>query len=163
MTRSLILIALCPLLWWAAGANAFRNCDVSESYAWSASTHYTVGEIAFDGITGTASGTETRYNFSNHATAGSGECHVTYELSGTYDAVVEVFTLDATRSNYSDSCPPELLGAQYPPSRLYALQMAFSEDGSARVSSAASGQLLASGSWESGRAVYKTPEECEIF
>lgn len=156
-------MALCLALCWVPGAAGFRNCGAEYGNAWSAASHYTVGEIAFDGTTGTASGTETRYNYSNHDAGGTGECHVTYELTGTYDAVVEVFTFDATRTNYSASCPPALLGAEYPPSRLYALQMAFAEDGSAVVRSAASGETLASGSWGSGRAVYKTVEQCTIF
>lgn len=155
--------ALSLALGWAPGASGFRGCDMADSYAWSASTHYTVGEIAFDAVTATASGTETRYNYSNDASDGSVECHVTYELTGTYDVGVEVFTLDATRTNYSESCAPALLGVEYPQSRLYALQMSFSEDGTAMISSAASGEMLASGSWQAGRAVYKTAEDCTIF
>jgi len=155
--------ALCLALCWASGAAGFRNCGVQYGDAWSADSHYTVGEIAFDGTTGTASGTETRYNYSNHSADGVGECHVTYELTGTYDAGVEVFTFDAIRTNHSASCPPFLLGVEYPPDRLYALQMAFAEDGSAEVRSADSGETVASGSWASGRAVYKTEEKCTIF
>ncbi|MCB1731016.1 MAG: hypothetical protein KDI21_11115 [Halieaceae bacterium] len=163
IVKKCVLVPLFLALGWMSGASGFRSCDIADSYAWSASTHYTVGEIAFDAVTGTASGTETRYNFSNDASDGAGECHVTYELTGTYDVGVEVFTLDATRTNYSESCAPALLGVEYPQSRLYALQMAFGEDGTARVSSAASGEMLASGSWQAGRAVYKTPEECTLF
>lgn len=146
-----------------ADAMAFRNCDTPNSHAWSASTHYTVGEIAFDGTTGLASGTETRYNYSNHYSNGASECHVTYELSGSYDPVVEVFTFNGTRSNYSDSCPPDMLGVEYPESRLYSLQMEFAEDGSAIVSAAESGESIASGSWDTGRATYKIGEQCTIF
>ena len=162
IAKKCIFTALYLALYWAQGASGFRGCASADSDAWSASSHYTVGEIAFDVVTGVASGTETRYNYSNDPDAG-GECHVTYELTGTYNAGVEVFTLDATRTNYSESCAPGLLGVEYPPRRLYALQMAFAEDGSAMVSSAASGELLASGSWAAGRAVYKTPEECTVF
>jgi hypothetical protein len=163
IVKKYVLICLFLALGWVPGASGFRSCDMADSYAWSASTHYTVGEIAFDAVTGRASGTETRYNFSNDAGDGTGECHVTYELTGTYDVGVEVFTLDASRTNYSESCSPALLGVEYPQSRLYALQMAFNEDGTARVSSAASGEMLASGSWQAGRAFYKTAEECTIF
>lgn len=163
IVKKCVLIPLSLALGWAQAASGFRTCDMPDSHAWSAATHYTVGEIAFDATTGTASGTETRYNYSNDTSQGGGECHVTYELTGTYDVGVEVFTLDATRTNYSESCAPALLGAEYPASRLYALQMAFSEDGTALVSSAASGEMLASGSWQAGRAVYKTAEDCTIF
>jgi hypothetical protein len=45
--------ALC----WNTGASAFRNCEAQDSSAWSAQSHYTVGEIAFDSTTGEASGT----------------------------------------------------------------------------------------------------------
>lgn len=148
---------------WNTSASAFRNCDTQDSYAWSADSHYTVGEIAFDSTTGEASGTETRYNYSNHYPNDALECHVTYELIGTYNPGVEVFTLSATRTNYSDSCPPGLLKVEYPESRLYALQMKFTADGSAQVSRAESGELLATGSWESGRAMYKTGEQCSAF
>ncbi|MBK6511134.1 MAG: hypothetical protein IPG06_18000 [Haliea sp.] len=77
---------------------AFRNCNTQDSDAWSASTRYTVGEISFDAASGLASGTETNYNYSNAHADGIGECHVTYELSGTYVPVVEVFVLNARRS-----------------------------------------------------------------
>ena len=160
-TYAYISLCLAPL--WVSGASGFRNCGTQDSAAWSASTRYTVGEIAFDATTGTASGTETRYNYFNTAEGSSGECHVTYELQGTYNAGVELFTLDATRTNHSDSCSPAMLGAEYPPSRLYALQMAFADDGSAMVRSAASGEMMASGSWQAGKAVYKTPEQCTYF
>ena len=80
IVKKYILIPLSLALGWAVGANGFRSCDMADSYAWSASTHCTVGEIAFDAVTGTASG-----------------------------------------------------------------------------------EMLASGSWQAGRAVYKTPEECTLF
>lgn len=143
-------------------ASAFRNCSIADSDAWSAETHYTVSELAFDDITGTASGTETIYNYSNAYPTG-GECHVTYELSGSYVPGVEVFVLNATRSNYSDTCPDSVLRIQYPATRLQTLQVDHGADGAAVVSSGDSGEFLADGSWQRGKAVYKTGEECSLF
>jgi len=146
----------------AQHASAFRNCSIADSDAWLAETHYTVSELAFDDTTGTASGTETIYNYSNAYPAG-GECHVTYELSGSYVPGVEVFVLSATRSNYSDTCPDSVLHIQYPAIRLQTLQMNHGADGSAVVNSGDSGEFLADGSWQQGKAMYKTGEECSVF
>jgi hypothetical protein len=41
--------------------------------------------------------------------------------------------------------------------------MEYARDGSAVVNSADSGEQLAGGSWQPGRAVYKTGEQCSIF
>ncbi|MEE4143460.1 MAG: hypothetical protein V2I26_01560 [Halieaceae bacterium] len=148
---------------WASGASGFRTCETQGSDAWSASTRYTVGELTFDDATGYASGTETFYNYSNSYAAGPGECHVTYELSGSYVPGVEVFVLNATRTNYSDSCPHSLLRIEYPETLSHSFQMAYADDGSAVVNSADSGELVAGGSWQPGRAVFKTGEQCSIF
>jgi len=148
---------------WASSASAFRTCETQDSDAWSASTRYTVGELSFDDATGSASGTETFYNYSNTYAAESGECHVTYELAGSYVAGVEVFVLNATRTNYSDSCPPALLRIEYPETLSHSFQMEYASVGSAVVNSADSGEQLAGGSWQPGRAVYKTGEKCSIF
>ena len=158
-----VLIASGFALVWANGASGFRNCETQESAAWNASTRYTVGELAFDDVTGSASGTETFYNYSNTYAAGPGECHVTYELNGSYVAGVEVFVLSATRTNYSDSCPAALLRIEYPESLSHSFQVEYAQDGSVVFNSADSGEPLAGGSWQEGRAVYKTGEQCAIF
>jgi hypothetical protein len=41
--------------------------------------------------------------------------------------------------------------------------MKFTADGTAQVNRAESGEFLATGSWESGRAMYKTGEHCTAF
>jgi len=148
---------------WHGGALAFRSCDTENSQAFSAATQYTVGELVFDQLTGTASGTKTIYNFANHYGDGRAECHITYELSGSYGAGSGTFVLDAKRTNFSTGCPQELIANDYPPDRTYALQMNFSESGAADVNYADNGELLARGSWEHGRTVYKTGEACTIF
>ena len=150
-------------LLWGGSASAFRSCDTQDSDAWSATSRYSVGELTFDDTTGSASGTETFYNYSNAYPAGPGECHVTYELNGSYVAGVEVFVLNATRTNYSDSCPPALLRIEFPETLSHSFQVEYASDGSALVNSADSGELLAGGSWQPGRAVYKTGEQCSIF
>lgn len=161
--KKAILIATGLSLLWAGNAAAFRNCGVDDSAAWSATTRYAVGELDFDDTTGLASGTETIYNYSNTDQDGFGECHVTYELSGSYVPGVEVFVLSASRSNYSPTCPPALLGSQYPANMQHAFQMQHTEDGAAELNSADNGDFLAEGSWQSGKAFYKTGERCSIF
>ena len=148
---------------WAGNASAFRGCETENSDAWSAAASYTVGELAFDDTTGLASGTETIYNYSNTYPASIGECHVTYELSGSYVPGVEVFVLSATRTSHSESCPPALLSMEYPETTSHSFQMQPLEDGSAMMNSGDSGELLAQGSWQPGRAVYKTGERCSVF
>ncbi len=151
------------MLLFALQAQGFRNCEPADGDAWSASTAYLVGEITFDETTGLASGTETRYNYGNTYGAGTGECHVTYELNGNYVAGVEVFTFSATRTNFSDSCPQRLLASDFPEHRLYALQIELAPDGVAVVHRADNQDYLAAGTWLPGRAMYKTPEQCTIF
>jgi len=146
---------------WASAASGFRNCDIEDSDAWSAVTSYTVGELSFDDTTGLASGTETIYNYSN--TDPVGECHVTYELTGNYVPGVDVFVLDATRSNFSQACPPEMLGIAFPATLLHTFRMEHGEDGTAELISGDSGDYLADGSWQAGSAVYKTGEKCSMF
>jgi len=152
----LVLVAARP-------ASGFRNCEAENSDAWAASTRYTVGELTFDEVTGLASGTETVYNYSNTYETGAAECHVTYELTGNYVAGVDVFVLAARRSNFSDSCPTAVLRSDYPPDLLLSFQLAHRDDGSAVLNQADSGEYLAAASWEPGRAVYKTGEQCSIF
>ena len=64
--RSLIIPTLIFSLPWVNSATAFRVCDTDNSYAFSAATQYTVGEIAFDDTTWLVSGTETTYNYTNN-------------------------------------------------------------------------------------------------
>ena len=158
-----VLLATCLALFSASAAQAFRNCEYGDSDAWSAATRYTVSELDFDDVTGIASGTETIYNYSNTYPGDVGECHVTYELSGSYVAGVEVFVLSATRTNFSDTCPPALLSIEYPASRLQSIQIQPMRDDSATVNSGDSEERLAEGSWQPGKAVYKTGERCSIF
>lgn len=151
------------LIVWAGYAQGFRGCETADSDAWSAATTYRVGELAFDETTGLASGTETIYNYSNAYGGGVGECHVTYELSGSYVTGVEVFVLSASRTNHSESCPPELLRIEYSKNILRAFQMEHATDGSAVLNSADNGEFLALGFWLPGKAVYKTSEQCTVF
>jgi hypothetical protein len=157
---SLVSIALLVV---SSQASAFRNCGNEDSEAWSAATSYTVGEVAFDDTTGLASGTETIYNYSNTYDSHQGECHVTYELNGSYVPGVEVFVLAGTRSNYSETCPPDLLRIEYPADLLLSFQMQPAQDGSAVVNRADSGLSFAEGTWQPGKAVFKTGELCSIF
>ena len=158
----------CTALYLAAAigpwpAAAFRNCDVENSYAYLASTQYTVEEIEFDPVTAWASGTRTIYNYSNRQDHSFEECHVTYELSGSYAAGSGTFVMEGRRTNYSRACPPEMITETYPPALAYALQVDFGGDGATVVNLADNGDTLARGSWEAGRTVYKTPETCTLF
>ncbi len=161
-TRAIFFASGFALIW-AGEASGFRNCGIEDSDAWTAATRYTVGELTFSDTTGLASGTETIYNYSNAYATGGGECHITYELSGNYVPGSEVFVLSATRTNYSDTCPPAVLAIEYPATILHNFQMEHSQDGSAVLSSGDNGDYLADGSWKPGRAVYKTGERCTAF
>ena len=161
--RPVILGVSLIIAGWSAAAAAFRNCDLENDHAYLATTHYMVGEIEFDAVTGTASGTKTIYNFSNQREDGFEECHVTYELTGSYTAGSGTLVLDARRTNFSPGCPRELIAGDYPADRTYALQVDFDDGGSAAVHAADNGDLLAQGSWGAGRAVYKTAETCTVF
>ena len=160
--RAILIVSSLTLIW-SGSASGFRNCGTGDSDAWAASTSYTVGELSFDDITGLASGTETIYNYSNTYAATVGECHVTYELAGSYVPGVEVFVLSATRTNFSETCPPGLLHTEYPETMAYNFQMAPEADGSAVLNSGDNGDFLADGSWQPGKAVFKTGEQCSIF
>jgi hypothetical protein len=159
----LVIVTAVALLW-TTSASAFRSCEIPDSHAYRAFTRYVVGEIAFDESAGSANGTETTYNYTNQLVDGFSECHVTYELSGSYVPGQQgVFVLDATRTNFSDTCPSRFVEIQYPESRLYAFQARFGDDGHLVVSVAGSGEFLADGNWAAGRALYKTEEKCTIF
>ncbi len=161
--RVLCLAVISATLLWPAAAAAFRNCQIENSDAYLASTRYVVGEIEFDAVTGEASGTKTIYNYSNRRQDAFQECHVTYELSGSYSAGSGMFVLDARRTNFSQECPRDMIAETYPADRTYALQIDFDHSGSAAVSLADNGELFAQGSWEAGRTVYKTAETCTVF
>lgn len=151
-----------PVLW-PGSAAAFRTCDVENSHAYAASTRYAVWELVFDQITALASGTTTIYNYANQDAVGFTECHVTYELSGSYTTGAETFVLDAKRTNYSAACPSRMIEIDYPTDLSYSLQMKFGANGESQVSIADSGEFLADGSWETGMTTYKTSESCTIF
>ncbi len=157
----LLAAATCPF--WPVDASAFRTCDIDNSYAYSASTQYVVAEVVFDWQTGSASGTKTIYNYANHTGAGFGECHVTYELTGSYTHGSGTFVLDAHRTNASHTCSEGLLESDYPEDLTYSLQLVFGSDGEVVVNRADNGELFAEGSWEGGKTVYKTPERCTFF
>lgn len=142
---------------------AFRTCEAENSHAYAASTQYTVAEIVFDEVTGLSSGTRTIFNYANQDGVGFTECHVTYELSGSYTPVAETFVFEGRRTNYSPACPLTLLEAEYPAYLRYSLQMNFAADGTSQVNIADNDEFLANGSWESGHTVYKTDENCSIF
>ena len=157
------LLPLLAAMLFADAALAFRSCDLENSEAFEARTRYVVGEIDFDAVTGAAGGTETTYNYSNRGEAGFTECHVTYELSGSYEPVSRTFLLNARRSNHSSVCPASLIKFRYPDELVYSLQVSFADDGEPVVLQAASGQFFAEATWSEGRTAYKTGEECTIF
>lgn len=147
----------------AAPALAFRSCPGADNDQFGAATQYMVGELSFDADTGLAGGTQTTYNYTSMAGEGVSECHVTYELAGNFLPVSNIFVLDATRTNYSENCTSDLIDYDYPETRSYLLQMQFAADGSSVVNMADSGEVLARGSWASGRALYKTDEQCTLL
>lgn len=161
--RYLLLATLSAPLLWPVSAAAFRACETANSDAYAASTQYVVGEIMFDQMTGLANGTQTIYNYANQDADGFTECHVTYELSGSYTPGAEIFVLDARRTSYSAACPLELIDLEYSTELSYSLQMNFGADGTSQVSTADSGEFLANGSWAAGMTTYKTSESCAIF
>lgn len=160
LASAIIAVALC---WSHPAQSAFRTChsEVNESYA--AHTQYIVGELDFNGVTGEASGTETIYNHSNRHSEGFSQCHVTYELQGSYEPISGTFVMDATRSNHSAICPAELIAARYPQRKGYFLQLQQAADGTARVHLATSGEFMADADLHTGRAAYRTDEKCTAF
>jgi hypothetical protein len=144
-------------------AQAFRTCDIDNSGAYAASTQYIVGELAFDEMTGLANGTETTYNYSNRSFEGFTECHVTYELSGSYDAGSQAFFIDANRTNHSPACPAKLIDFEYPDYRMFTLQVMLGDDGVSELRTDERAGFLATGTWRNGRTAYKTAEKCTLF
>ena len=148
---------------WVDWAIAFRGCNTGDDGVYATATRYVVGEVTYEGATGQASGTETTYNHIDREFEGFTECHVTYELTGSYEASSGTLILDALRSNHSIECPADLIAATYPANQYYALQMQLQTDGEAEVRFADSGELLAKGRWGSGKMTYRTTEKCTIL
>lgn len=164
MFRLIVLALVCTLaLAWSGSGSAFRGCNTENSFAFSASTQYAVGEIAFDSATGVANGTETTYNYSNREAEGFSHCHVTYEFSGIFEPGSGTMVLDARRTNHSDTCPLDMIEVEYPDTRRYLWQVEFKDDKTAQVLLADSGEVMASGEWGSGKTLYRTDEKCTIF
>ena len=161
--RSCLLLAVFIAASFTGEAQAFRTCTTEDSDAYTASTQYVVGETAFDPDTGLASGTETTYNHSNTSLQGFGECHVTYELTGSFESSSGTLVLDARRTNHSVSCSAEFIEVSYPRERLYALLIELGGDGRATVHLADNGELLAQGEWSPGSTAYRTRETCTMF
>ena len=157
-----IVLSLVSLAWSSAAA-AFRVCDADNSYAYSATTQYAVGEIAFDHENGLASGTETTYNYSNREEEGFSQCHVTYEFSGMFEPGSGTLILEAQRTNQSETCPDDLITYEYPNTRQYVWQLEFKDDETFQVLLADSGEVMASGEWDADKTLYRTDEKCTIF
>ena len=144
-------------------ALAFRNCErLPDDHLYRSSSGYQVSELEFDPISRIASGTATHYNFSNRASGGVAECHVTYELNGVYDEASALFLLDADRRNHSVSCDGDTFDAQYPDYLSYSLTVRQETDDRVLVSRAESGEVLARGDWNAGYISYKTDEDCSL-
>ena len=163
MVRTSLLLILSFLVPHPDEALAFRSCAEENSEAYTATTQYVVGEIAFDPETGNATGTETTYNHSNTSSSDLGECHVTYELTGSFESASGTLVMDARRTNHSHSCSPEFIETSYPPERLYALLIELGGDGRAQVHMADNGELIAQGEWSPGSTAYRTRETCTMF
>lgn len=161
--RTSLLSILVVLVCVPADVAAFRTCASENSEAYTASTQYVIGEIAFDSTTGLATGTETTYNHSNAGFQEFGECHVTYELTGSFESASGTLVLDARLTNHSATCPADFIAADYPDERLYALSIELAVDGSTQVHLADNGELLAQGEWSPGSTAYRTEETCSMF
>jgi hypothetical protein len=143
--------------------HAFRNCQIDgDSAAFRGSSRYLVGELALEAASGTASGTETHYNYSNTGPAGLDECHVTYELTGIYDVGSALLLLDAELTNQSRNCDPDFVDARYPDYRSYTLSLQRSPDGLTELIDADSGEVLAIGDPADRTLLYRTDESCVL-
>lgn len=162
--------ALLPLLatvlvgsGWHSAAMAFRNCDTTQdSSAFRGSSHYFIGELEFDPASGQTIGTETHYNYTQLDARGVRECHVTYAISGVYEAASALFLLDASRSGQSVDCEQSFIDMNYPEFASYTLAVSFLDDGSVEVLRADSGETVGVGAWHEGALSYKTQETCDL-
>jgi len=144
-------------------ALAFRNCDsLMDSGAFRGESRYLVGELAFDAASGSATGTETHYNYSNEDASGVRECHVTYDIDGIYQADAGLFLLEARLVNQSRSCDADYVVGNFPETRSYVLQALLQPNGQAELLRGDSGETLALGNWSDGSLSYKTREVCEL-
>ncbi|KAA1189139.1 hypothetical protein F0M18_15800 [Pseudohalioglobus sediminis] len=161
-------VAFCALiaasLGWHSTAQAFRNCDPSQdSTGFRGSSRYYIGELQFDAATGDTIGTETHYNYSNPGDDDIVECHVTYAITGVFDAAGQLFLLDAERSGFSRGCDSEFIAVNYPELTSYTLQVSRAEDDTVEVVRADSGEAVGEGNWHDGSVSYKTQETCELY
>ncbi len=161
--RSLLACASVLLVAAVQPALAFRNCQIDgDSAAFRGSSGYLVGELAYEASSGTASGTETHYNFSNRGPAGLSECHITYELNGIYDDASALLVLDAERTNQSHGCDRAFVESSYPSYRSYTFTLRESGQGLTELVDAGSGLALASGDPSGGVLLYRTAESCRL-
>ncbi|WP_133125990.1 hypothetical protein [Pseudohalioglobus lutimaris] len=159
-----LLVAVLPGLGWHSSAMAFRNCDPNQdSSVFRGSSRYFIGELEFNESTGQTIGTETHYNYSNLDGSGVSECHVTYDISGFYEAASALFLLDARRSSQSAGCEQAFIDANYPEFTSYTLQVSFKSGGNVEVLRADSGETVGVGTWYEGSVSYKTQETCELY
>ncbi len=158
------LTALLPLLLATAQpVQAFRNCQIEgDSNAFRGSSRYLVGELTYEAGTGSASGTETHYTYSNAGPAGLAECHVTYELTGIYDDAGALLLLDAERTNQSRDCDPGFVDTEFPSYRSYSMTLRQSGEGLTELVDASSGLVMASGDPSGGALLYRTAESCSL-
>lgn len=156
-----VSLALILLLSAAGPVQAFRNCQIDgDSAAFRGSSRYLVGELTYEASSGTASGTETHYNYTNAGPAGLNECHVTYELTGIYDDAGALLLLDAELTNQSHGCDPDFVDADFPDYRSYTITLRKSHDGITELLDSGSGSVLASGDPAEGTLLYRTDEAC---
>lgn len=159
------LSVLVPLLLLATAehGHAFRNCQIDgDSAAFRGSSGYLVGELAYESSSGSASGTETHYNYSNAGPVGLSECHVTYELNGIYDGTSALLVLDAERTNQSRGCDQAFVENSFPGYRSYTFTLRESLDGLTELVDAGSGLVLAIGDPADGVLLYRTEESCSL-
>lgn len=165
MPKSLIVPGfLLVCMGWHTTSMAFRNCDPSQdSYGFRGSSRYFIGELEFDKDSGLTLGTETHFNYTNLGSDGVVECHVTYEITGVYEAASALFLLDASRSGHSQGCESGFMESNFPESNTYTLQIVFKDNGSIEVRRADSGEAVGAGAWTEGSVSYKTEETCELY
>ena len=157
-------LTLITLLASTTQAQAFRNCaSTSSSEGYRGESHYLVGELVFDSATGSASGTETHFNYSNLHSSGVVECHITYETNGVYEAGSSLFLLEGNRTSQSSGCDPKFIESSFPDYVSYTLHAEFKGDGTVAVIRADSGEAVGQGDWAAGHLSYQTQEICQLY